>query len=181
MCTFEVAMERCMCFMRSTFRLVQVVKWPFLIAWSNFFFTGLNIVAWYHLDRYILILAVRSLSSSGCFLLGRWSGLLVMLTCHMSDVFDQLPSNTVSPSFTTVRLLAVKVYMHASFQHFHIDMRAPACRWGNMWDVRADWVKRGFIFSSALWVACMMLPSSRMNWGHLLIGYLLLHGVFTLM
>ena len=145
--------------------LFQVVKWPLLMAWSKFFFTSLNIVAWYHLDRYILILAVRSLSSSGCFLLGRWSGLLVMLTCHMSDVFYQLPSNTVSPSLTIVRLLAVKVYMHTSFQHFHIDMRAPACRWGNMWAVHDVWVKRGVRFSSTMWVACMMMLSGRMTWG----------------
>ena len=64
----------------------------------------------------------------------------------------------------------MKVNMNTSSHSCHIDMRAPACRWGNMWDVRADWVKRGFIFSSALWVACMMLPSGIMNWGSFVIG-----------
>ena len=39
---------------------------------------------------------------------------------------------------------------------------------------------RGFRLSSALCVACMMLPSGSMNWGPLLIGCLLLHGLFTL-
>ena len=50
-----------------------------------------------------------------------------------------------------------------------------------MWDVWAAWVNRGFRLSSALWVACMMLPSGRMNWGTLPIGCLFLHGVLTLM
>ena len=50
-----------------------------------------------------------------------------------------------------------------------------------MWDVHTDWFKRGFRLRSALWVACIMLPSGRMTWGLLLIFLLLLHGVFNLM
>ena len=60
-------------------------------------------------------------------------------------------------------------------------MRAPDCRWGNMWYVHADWVKRGVRLRFALWVEFMMLPSGRMTWGPLLIFCLLLYGVFNLM
>ena len=47
--------------------------------------------------------------------------------------------------------------------------------------MRAAWVNRDFSLISALWVACMMMTSGRMTWGPLLVGCLLLHGVFTLM
>ena len=49
-----------------------------------------------------------------------------------------------------------------------------------MWAVRADWIKRGFRFSSYLWVAYIMLSSGRITWGPFVIRCLLLHGVFTL-
>ena len=39
---FAVAMEGFRCFMIYTVRLGQVVKWHFLMDWSNVFFTGLN-------------------------------------------------------------------------------------------------------------------------------------------
>ena len=61
-----------------------------------------------------------------------------------------------------------------------IDIRSHDCRWGNMWAVQAAWVKRGFRLISALWVACMVLPSGRMTWGAFLIVCVLIHGVFTL-
>ena len=36
--------------MSSIVRLVQVVKWPFLMAWSKALFTGIKRAMWYHLD-----------------------------------------------------------------------------------------------------------------------------------
>ena len=57
-------------------------------------------------------------------------GLLVRLTCHMTDVVDLLPSSTGSPSLTTLSLVAVKVYMQPSLHSCPIDMRDPGCRWG---------------------------------------------------
>ena len=167
--------------MRSTVRLGQVVKWPFLMAWSKVLLTGLKSVAWYHLFSSGFLLDDRALSAAGCWLIGGWLGLLVKLICLMPDVFDQLPYNTVSSSLTTLMWVVVKVATHPSLQSFPIDLRAPDCRWGNMWYVRATWVKRGYRFISALWVACMMLKSGRMTWGMFLIGCLFLHGVFTLM
>ena len=86
--------------MKSTARLGQVVNCPFLMAWSKVFFTGLNSVTWYHLDSYVLLIDDSALSAYGCCLLGGWSELLVRLTCHMHDVFERLPSNTVSLSLT---------------------------------------------------------------------------------
>ena len=98
----------------------------------------------------------------------------------MPDVFEWLPYNIVSPSLTTLSLLAVKVAMYPSSHSCPIDMRSPDCRWGEMWDILDAWVKRGFIFISSLWVACMMLPSGRMIWGIFFVVFLFLHGVFTL-
>ena len=49
-----------------------------------------------------------------------------------------------------------------------------------MWEMRSDWVKRGFRLRSSLWVACIVMSSGRMTWGPLLIFRFLLHGVFTL-
>ena len=40
MWTFTVAMEGGWCFMSSTVRLDQVVKWSFLMAWSKVFLLG---------------------------------------------------------------------------------------------------------------------------------------------
>ena len=66
--------------MRSAVGLVQVVKWPFLMAWSGVFLAGINSVVWYHLVSYGLLLADRALSASGCFFLVVWYGLMVRLT-----------------------------------------------------------------------------------------------------
>ena len=96
---FSVAMKEGRCFMSPTVRLVQVVKWTFSMAWIEVLFTGLNRAEWYHLDSSGLLLASRALSAAGCFL-GGLVGLLVMLTCHMPDLYDLLPSSTVSPSLT---------------------------------------------------------------------------------
>ena len=66
--------------MSSTVSPGQVLKCPFLMYWSKVFLTGLNRAAWYHLDSSGLLLAVRELSSGGCYLLVGWLGLLVILT-----------------------------------------------------------------------------------------------------
>ena len=94
-------MEDIRCFIRSTVSLVNVAKWNFFIDWSKILRKGLTSVVWYHCTSFGLILAVRELSDAGYFWLGGWSGLLVSLTCHMPDVFDQVNYNTVRPSFTT--------------------------------------------------------------------------------
>ena len=60
--------------------------------------------------------------------------------------------------------------METSLQSCPVDIRAPDFRWGNMWAVHAAWVKKGFIFSSALWLACMMMPPVSMTWGSFVIG-----------
>ena len=85
--------------MSYTVILGQVVKWRFLMAWSNVFLIKLNRAVWYHLARSGLLISARALSAAGCCLLGGWVGLLVRSTYHMPDVVDLLPSSTVSPSF----------------------------------------------------------------------------------
>ena len=166
----EVTMEGGMCFMSSTVRLDQVVKWPFLMAWSKVLFNGLKRDAWYHLAISGLLLSSRTLSAIDCLWLGSTVGLLVILTCHMPDVVDLFPSSTVIPSLTKLRRVAVKVAMQPSSYSFPIDIRSPYCRWGKTWAVRAAWVNRGFRLNVSLWVACMMMPSCRMTWGPLLIS-----------
>ena len=157
-----------------------MANWTFLMAWNQFLFTEIKRAAWYHLDSFGLFLDARELRAIVCCWLGGLVGLLVSLICHMPDVVDLLPSSTVSPSLTTLRWVAVKVAIHPSSHSCPIDMRGPDCRWGKTWDVQDAWGKRGFRLISALWVACMILPSVRMTWGTLLIICLLLHGVFTL-
>ena len=66
--------------MRSTVRLVQVVMWPFLMAWSKVLFPAINRAVWYHLDSPGLLLSIRALSAAGCCWLGGLVGLLVRLT-----------------------------------------------------------------------------------------------------
>ena len=65
-------------------------------AWGKVLLTGMNSVEWYHLESSGFLLAARALSAAGCCLLDGWSGLLVRLNFHMPNVFDWLPSNTVS-------------------------------------------------------------------------------------
>ena len=89
--------------MSSTVRLVQVVKWQLLMAWSKVFFTGLKRDAGYQLARSGLLLDVRALCAAGCCWLGGLVGLLVRLTCHITDVDDLLPYSTVIPSLNTLR------------------------------------------------------------------------------
>ena len=75
-----MAMEGRMCFMSYTVRLGQVLKWPFLMAWSKVFFSGLNRAMWYHLYSSVLLIVSRALSASVCCFLGVHLGLLVMFT-----------------------------------------------------------------------------------------------------
>ena len=77
---FSVAMEGVRCLISSPVRLVQVVKWPFLMAWSKIFFSGLNRSMWYHLYSSVLLIVSRALSASVCCFLGVHLGLLVMFT-----------------------------------------------------------------------------------------------------
>ena len=46
MCPFAADMEGGTCFVRSTVRLVHVLKWHFLMAGNKVFCTGMNSVAW---------------------------------------------------------------------------------------------------------------------------------------
>ena len=103
MCNFDVAMEGGRCLMSFTVMLGQVVKWPFLMARSKVFFTGLKRATWYHLARSGLRLAARALSAAGYCLIDGPVGLLVRLTCPIPDMDDLLPSSTVSPYLTTLR------------------------------------------------------------------------------
>ena len=97
-------MEGHRCFIRSTVRLVHVEKWTLLMYWSKVLRTGLNSVTWYHCDISGLVISDSLFSATGCCWLGRWSGLLVRLTCHMPDVFDRVHYHTVRPYFTTLSL-----------------------------------------------------------------------------
>ena len=56
-----------------------MVKWPFLMDWSEVFFTGINRAAWYHLDRSGFLLSSKALSTAGCCWIGGLVGLLVRL------------------------------------------------------------------------------------------------------
>ena len=103
MWTFTVAMEGGRCFMSYAGRLGQVVKWPFLMAWSKDFFTGIKRAAWYHLDISGFLLAARALCAAGHYWIGGPVGLLVRLTCHITDVDNLLPYINVSPSLTKLR------------------------------------------------------------------------------
>ena len=103
MCLFVLDMEGGRCFIRSTVWLVHAEKWPFLVTWSKFLQTGLNSVAWYHCASSGFFTDARSLSAACCFWIGEWYRFMVRLTYHMPDVIDQVPSNTVRPSFTKLR------------------------------------------------------------------------------
>ena len=83
----------------------------------------------------------------------------------MPDVFDQIPSNTSRSSFTMLRLLAVKVAVHSSSHSCSIDMRYHDCRLGEMCDVLDVSIRRGFSFSTYLWVAYMRLLLGSITWG----------------
>ena len=52
----------------------------------------------------------------------------------------------------------VKFDIKPSLHTLPIDLRDLDCRWGKICGVLDAWVKRGFRFSSFLWVACMILP-----------------------
>ena len=89
--------------MSSTVRLGQVAKWPFFMAWSKVLLTGIKRDAWYHLASSGLLLSARALSAAICFCIYSTVGLLVKLTCYITDVDDLLPSSKVIPSLNTLR------------------------------------------------------------------------------
>ena len=75
----------------------------------------------------------------------------------------------------------MKVAVHSSSHSCPIDMRYPDCRWGDMCDVLAVGIRRGFSFSTYLWVAYMRLLLGSITWRLFVIDSLLLHGLLTLM
>ena len=87
---------------------------------------------WNHLASSDLLLAAIIFSADGCCCIGFTMGLLIRLTYHIPYLDDMLPSITVIPSLTTLRLVAVKVAMQTSSHSFPIDMRASDCSWGEM-------------------------------------------------
>ena len=87
---------------------------------------------WYHLASYDLILAARALSAAGYCCIGFPMGLLIRLTYHIPYLDDMLPSITVIPYLTTLRLVAVKVAMQTSSHSCPIDIRASDCSWGEI-------------------------------------------------
>ena len=88
----------------------------------------------------------------------------------MPGVFYRVPSNTVRPSLTTLRLVVTKVAVHPSSNSFTIDTRELGCRWGKMCDFLAVGIRRGFRFRNTLWVACMSLLLGSITWGPFFIG-----------
>ena len=66
MCPFSVDMARGGCFMMSTVMLVNVVSFPFLVAWSNVFLIRLKSATCYHLASSGLLLAARAFSTECC-------------------------------------------------------------------------------------------------------------------
>ena len=109
MCTFSVAMDGGICFMNSTVRLVHVAKWTFLMYFRRVLRTGLNSVTWHHCDNSVFVISARALSAADRGGIGGRPGMLVRLTCHTPDVFYQVTYNTVSPYFTTFRLVVVRL------------------------------------------------------------------------
>ena len=75
----------------------------------------------------------------------------------------------------------MKVAVHSSSHSCPIDMRYPYYRWGEMCDVLAVGIRRGFSFSTYLWVAYMRLLLGSITWRLFVIDSLLLHGLLTLM
>ena len=90
---------------------------------------------------------------------------MVRLTCHMTDVFNLVPSNTVSPSLTALRWVAVNVSKHMPSQSWPIEMITPSWRWGKICSVLYVGVRRGFRFSNTLWVVCTRLLFGGITWG----------------
>ena len=76
--------------------------------------------------------------------------------------------------------MALKFSIHPSFHSFPIEMGDPAWRWGNMFAVLDIGVRKGFRFSTYLWVSCIRLLPGSITWGKFVTGFLLLHGVLTL-
>ena len=79
-CLFTVAMHGVICFIRSTVRLINVVKSHFLMACIRVCRTGLNSVTCYHLDRSDLVIAAGELSATGLGEIVWVHGMLVTFT-----------------------------------------------------------------------------------------------------
>ena len=74
----------------------------------------------------------------------------------------------------------MKVAVHSSSHSCSIDMRYHDCRLGEMCDVLDVSIRRGFSFSTYLWVAYMRLLLGSITWRLFVIDSLLLHGLLTL-
>ena len=103
LCHFAVDMYGGRCFISSTFMLVHVEKWTFLMACGRVLRTGLKIVTWYHCDKYVLVLSARLLSAAVLGGIGGWPLLLFRLTFHTPGVVDRVLSNTARPCFAILR------------------------------------------------------------------------------
>ena len=75
----------------------------------------------------------------------------------------------------------MKVAVHSSLHSCPIDMRYHYYRWGEMCDVLAVDIRRGFSFSTYIWVAYMRLLLGSITWRLFVIYSLLLHELLTLM
>ena len=71
-------------------------------------------MAWYYCSSSVLVISIRALSTPGHVWLDGWSSFLSKLTCHMPDVFEQVPYNTGRPSFTILRWFPGKVAVDLS-------------------------------------------------------------------
>ena len=105
----------------------------------------------------------------------------VILTCQMSAYIFRFPSRTTSTCLCNVIVVEVNVLLHPSEHSFHMEIIAPDWRWGKFWDISPLVDSKGLMLSSALWVACIMLPSGRMTHSTYAVLALLLQGVYTLM
>ena len=90
------------------------------------------------------------------------------------------PSRTFSPCLCTLMVVSVNVAVQPSSHSFPMEISAPDWRWGEMCDIFALIYSKGIGLSSALWVACMMLPSGRITSCPCEVLILLLHNVSTL-
>ena len=93
----------------------------------------------------------------------------------------RLPYRTFYPCLCTVIVVDVIVDVHPSSHSFHMYISYPDWRWGKIWDISPLVDIKGLMFSSALWVTCMMLTSGRITRGPCEVLILLLHGVSTFM
>ena len=119
-CPLSVAMDGGRYFMSSSIRLFHVAKYHLLMTYKMVWWTGINIVAWYHWASSGLVTAARAFGDSCLVDIGWLHGLLVRLTFHIPYVSDWCPSIISRMFFITLSFLEVKYSMHLSYQSFHM-------------------------------------------------------------